>query len=128
MICRAKVQKRLVARVEQRVGTIASDWFLNEYGILRITKLIGLLEFYVYYVYNANVYNAPPIISICISKIHKITRKVRKQLKFIQIYSWVPPILISFRWPCNIPPRLFNSIRPCTQLRLVPYWITCTPL
>jgi hypothetical protein len=55
MICREKVQKRLVARVDQRVGTIASDWFLNnEYGILRITKLIGIVELYVYYVYNAN--------------------------------------------------------------------------
>jgi hypothetical protein len=53
MICRAKVQKRLVASVDQRVGTIVSDWFLND-GILGITKLIGLLEFYVYYVYNAN--------------------------------------------------------------------------
>jgi hypothetical protein len=41
-----------VARVDQRVGTIASDWFLNDYRILGITKLIGLLEFYVYYVYK----------------------------------------------------------------------------
>jgi hypothetical protein len=51
----------------------------------------------------------PPIISICISKTHKITRKVQKQLKFIQIYSWVPPILIYFQWPCNI---LLNYISP----------------
>jgi hypothetical protein len=145
MHCRAKIQKRLVARVYQRVGTIASDWFLNEYGILGITKLIGLWGFCVYYVYNANGESAlplaiysidfyfsefckllmavgnvtcntrpseaggltppPPIISICISKTHKITRKGQKQLKFIQIYSWVPPILIYFRWPCNILPR-----------------------
>jgi hypothetical protein len=61
MICRAKVQKRLVARVDQRVGTIASDRFLNEYGILGITKLIGLLEFYVYYVCNANGESALPL-------------------------------------------------------------------
>jgi hypothetical protein len=60
MMCRAKVQKRLVARVDQRVGTIASDGFPNEYGILRITKLIGLLEFYVYYVYNASGESALP--------------------------------------------------------------------
>jgi hypothetical protein len=130
MICGAKVQKRLVARVDQRVGTIASDWFFNEYGILWITKLIGLLEFYVCYAYNANGKSAyhlqstaliyfsqfckllmaagnitsntrpseaggwgtwapPPIISICIRKTHKVTRKVQKQFKFIQIYSWV---------------------------------------
>jgi hypothetical protein len=30
---------------------------------------------------------APSIISICISKTHKRTRKVREQFRFIQIYS-----------------------------------------
>jgi hypothetical protein len=33
-------------------------WLIFLYGILRITKLIGLLEFYVYYVYNANEQSA----------------------------------------------------------------------
>jgi hypothetical protein len=42
-------------------GTIASDWFPNEYGILRITKLIGIVELYVYYVYNANWESALPL-------------------------------------------------------------------
>ena len=40
---------------------IASDGFPNEYGKLRITKLIGLVEFYVYYVYNANGESALPL-------------------------------------------------------------------
>jgi hypothetical protein len=70
MICRAKVQKRVVARVYQRVSTIASDWFLNEYGILRITKLIGLLEFYVYYVYNANEESAYHLQSMALIYFH----------------------------------------------------------
>ena len=39
----------------------------------------------------------PPIISICISKTHKRTRKVRKQFRFIQ---WASPILTYFRRPC----------------------------
>jgi hypothetical protein len=138
-----------VARVDQRVGTIASDWFLNDYRILGITKLIGLLELYVYYVYKmamvlvhyqmqstALIYfsqfwkllNAagnvtcntrpieppppPPIISICISKTHKITRKVQKQFKFSQIYSWVPQYWFTSNGLVTSYPDFFNSISP----------------